>query len=398
MSGKTPSRETGLQDDRAQTAVSMTIPASTVQVGARIRLMQPILDADMLESALLALQNEKFVLGESVYKFEEEFARFCGTRYAVSVGSGTAALQIALQALGVETGDEVLTTPFSFFATANAVVHAGARPEFADVDGESSNISPIEVEKRTSSRTKAVIPVHLYGHPCDMDEIGDLAEENGIPLVEDACQAHGAEYKGKRSGSFGDAGCFSFYPSKNMTVGGDGGMIVTNNEEVARTAKSLRDCGRDSKYTMARVGYTSRLNTVNAAIGRVQLRSLQKWNEARRRVAEFYREGLQGIEGITLPPEDRNRASVYHLFVIRSKARDRIQERLERNGVETGIHYPVPIHLQSHYRRTHQYAEGSFPQSERLAKEVLSLPMHPNLTEDEVLRVCRLVREATSVS
>ncbi len=360
--------------------------------------MQPVFDAEMLGKAILALQNEKFVLGESVYKFEEEFARYCGARHGVSTGSGTAALQIALQALGLQNGDTVLTTPFSFFATANAVLHAEARPEFADVNGHDFNFSPDEAQLKISDRTKAMIPVHLYGHPCAMDELADISSEKGIALIEDACQAHGAEYKGKRVGSFGDAGCFSFYPSKNMTVGGDGGMIVTDNAELAEAARCLRDCGRESKYTMARVGYTSRLNTVNAAIGRVQLRNLEKWNAARRRVAELYREGLEGVEGITLPPEDNGGVSVYHLFVIRSRARDRIKNWLESNGVETGIHYPVPIHLQPPYRRMDHYSEGAFPRSEILASEVLSLPMYPGLSDEEVKRICNLLREAPRVS
>ena len=360
--------------------------------------MQPIIDTEMLEAALLALQNEKFVLGESVYKFEDEFARFCGTKYGISTGSGTAALQIALQAFGVSSQDVVLTTPFSFFATANAVLHAGGRPDFADVDGAGFNLNPHEVRESISKKTKAILPVHLYGHPCDMDELVDLREEKGVALIEDACQAHGAEYKGKRVGSIGDAGCFSFYPSKNMTVGGDGGMIVTNNEEIAEIARCLRDCGRETKYTMSRIGYTSRLNTVNAAIGRLQLRSIGSWNEARRRVAQLYRRELEGVEGVNLPPVDREGLSVYHLFVIRSEERDRIKNLLEMNGVEVGIHYPVPIHLQTPYRLMDHYSEGSFPVSEKLAREVLSLPMYPALREEDVQRICSLVREALSVS
>jgi len=389
-----------VNDDTVQSIIRARVPSLAVEepTRRRIPLMQPALDTEMLEAALLALQNEKFVLGESVHRFEEEFAKFCGARYAVSTGSGTAALQIALQALGVGRGDSVLTTPFSFFATANAAVHAEARPDFADTEMDGFNISPTEARNRISSSTKAIVPVHLYGHPCQMDQLSDLAKEKGIPLVEDACQAHGSEYKGKRVGSIGDAGCFSFYPSKNMTVAGDGGMIVTSNDDVAEAARSLRDCGRETKYTMARIGYTSRLNTVNAAIGRVQLRHLDRWNEERREIASLYRKQLATVPELALLPEDNDGLSVHHLFVIRSAERDRVADWLLKHGVETGIHYPVPIHLQPPYRRMGNYSEGAFPRSERLAKEVLSLPMYPGLSEEDVTYISSLVREALSVS
>jgi perosamine synthetase len=363
----------------------------------KIPLMNPTMDVEMQQAALEALQNEKFVLGPSVYKFEEEFAKFCGTRNAISTGSGTAALQIAIQALGVKADEGVLTTPFSFFATSNAVIHAGARPEFADVD-PSFNLSSTMAGERVTRDTKAVLPVHLYGNPCQMDEFVDLAEDKQVSLIEDACQAHGAEYDGKKVGSFGDAGCFSFYPSKNMTVGGDGGMIVTNNDKVAEVARSLRDCGRETKYTMSRIGFTSRLNSVNAAIGRVQLRKLPEWNEARRRAAAVYRQELDGVEGVVLPPASIGTTPVYHLFVIRSKARDQIATTLSRKGVETGIHYPVPIHLQTPYRRMFGYSEGAFPQSEKLAGEVLSLPIYPGITEQDIRYITSVVKEAVVVS
>ncbi len=359
--------------------------------------MQPVLDTEMVEAALHALQNEKFVLGESVHKFEEEFARYCGTRYAISTGSGTAALQIALQSLSTGHMDNVLTTPFSFIATSNAIIHAGATPKFVDVDQSDFNLTARAAEGGITQNTKVIIPVHLYGRPCRMEEFKDLAHARGLKLVEDACQAHGAEYMGKRVGSFGDAACFSFYPSKNMTVGGDGGMITTNDEQVAEAAKSIRDCGRDgsSKYAMSRVGYTSRLNSVNAAIGRVQLRRLDDWNLARRRVAAVYRRELEGIDKIELPAEDESDSrSVYHLFVIRSPLRDGLQQRLASKGIETGVHYPIPIHLQVPYREMFGYDEGVFPTSELLAKEVLSLPIHANIREEEVKFVCDQIREA----
>lgn len=364
----------------------------------RISLMRPVVDNEMLEAAVQALQNEKLVLGESVFKFEEEFARFCGTRFAISTGSGTSALQITLQSLGIGYGDEVLTTPFSFFATSNAVIHAEAKPAFADVEDDAFNLDPNKVQPRVTPRTRSIIPVHLYGTPAKMDSLKEIAEAKSIPLIEDACQAHGAEYHGKRVGSIGEAGCFSFYTSKNMTVCGDGGMITTNNEELAEAARSFRDCGRSTKYAMARVGYTSRLNTVNAAIGRVQLKRLPEWNKKRQAIANLYRKQLDGLRGITLPPATANgETSVYHLFVIRSQFRDRLLERLKANGVEAGIHYPIPIHLQGPYRSKYGFKEGTFQVSEKLAREVLSLPLHPGLTEEEVLDVSQIVRDTAQM-
>ena len=356
--------------------------------------MRPVVDEEMLQAAMYSLQNEKLVMGESVFKFEEEFARYCGARYAVSTGSGTAALQIALQSMQIEQSDEVLTSPFSFFATSNAIIHAGAQPRFADVEDDGFNLDPSKADSKLTARTRAIMPVHLYGQPARMDEFRDLAEDKGISIVEDACQAHGAEYDGRRVGSLGHVACFSFYTSKNMTVCGDGGMIVTNDEGVADAARSFRDCGRASKYTMSRIGYTSRLNTVNAAIGRVQLRNLDSWNKARRRIADMYRRALEEAPAVTLPPAEMPKeTSVYHLFVVRSTRRDQLAAHLERNGVEAAIHYPVPIHLQAPYRAKYGYSEGSFPVSEKLAGQVLSLPIHPAISDEEVRAVSQLVSE-----
>jgi len=241
------------------------------------------------------------------------------------------------------------------------------------------------------------MPVHLYGHPSRVDEFRDLAAEASVNMIEDACQAHGAEFKGRKVGSIGDAGCFSFYPAKNMTVGGDGGMITTNNDELADAARSIRDCGRDknSKYYHGRIGFTSRLNTVNAAIGRVQLRRLDAWNEARRRLSKRYRKELENVRDIVLPPGDGSmEKAVYHLFVIRTRLRDQVKNRLADNRIEAGIHYPRPIHLQAPYRQMFGYTEGMFPLSESLSNEVLSLPMFPTLTEDEIVRVCETLKHS----
>src|SRR5712664_356492 len=371
--------------------------ASAVQTRKKIPLALPIIDNEMKTAALSALENEKLVMGESVLKFEEEFAKYCGTKHAVSTGSGTGALQIALEGLGIGLRDEVITTPFSFIATANSVVHSGAKPTFADVEDHGFNLSPQKTRESVSSKTRVIMPVHLYGHLSRMDEFREIAQETGITLIEDACQAHGAEIDGKKVGSMGEAGCFSFYPAKNMTVAGDGGMIVTSNDELAEIARSLRDCGREknSKYSMGRIGYTSRLNSVNAAIGRVQLRRLEEWNQSRRRIAMLYRRELEGLEGITLPPGEKSgEKPVYHLFVIRAEIRDRLRDDLDKNGVETGIHYPVPIHLQTPYRQVYGFKEGAYPCSERLSKQVLSLPIYPDLQDGQVVQVCEVVRRS----
>ncbi len=307
--------------------------------------MRPIIDEEMIEAGVSALRDERLVMGESVHKFEEEFARYCGTRYAVSTGSGTAALQIAFQSIGVKNDDEVLTTPFSFFATSNAIIHAGAQPRFADVENFGFNLDPRKASEKITSKTRVILPVHLYGEPARMEEFLALAEERDVSIVE------------------------------------------------------VRDCGRASRYEMSRVGFTSRLNTVNAAIGRVQLRRLDKWNSNRRGIADLYRRELEGVDGITLPPaENSEETPVYHLFVIRSLNRDRIMKHLEENGIESAVHYPIPIHLQAHYRREYGFSEGSFPESEKLAREVLSLPIHPMLSEQEVRQVSETVREAAQLT
>src|SRR3990170_2468236 len=269
----------------------------------KIPLGCPIFDREMEEAALYALRNERFVLGEDVLKFEEEFASYLGVKYGVSTSSGTNALQIALLALGISRADEVVTSSFSFVASANAVLHAGATPVFADIDAEDFNVNPEKMKLKVTKRTKALLPVHLYGYPCNMREITGIAEDHGLKVVEDSCQAHGAKYGGRKAGAIGDVGCFSFYPSKNMTVCGDGGMIVTNDEDVAKLAAKLRDCGRKSQYEHDVVGYTSRLNTVNAAIGRVQLKRLDEWNKKRMRNASIYDELLSDVDEVNTPPK-----------------------------------------------------------------------------------------------
>jgi len=362
----------------------MQNPFETSKV--RIPFAKPVFDRQMEEAAANALRNERFVSGESVGKFEEEFAKYCGVDYAVSTNSGTAALQIALIAASFTQGQHAITSPVSFIASSNAIIHANGVPFFSDIDLETYTLNPKMLSKAVTAKTKAVIPVHLYGHPADMDNINLVAEKHKLIVIEDACQAHGAVYKGRKAGSLGDVGCFSFYSTKNMTVGGDGGMIVTDNEKIARRATKLRDCGRKSQYVHDLIGYTARLNSVNASIGRVQLKRLDEWNERRRRIAETYNRLLSDVEALVLPPKGGVDGAnpVFHLYVIRTKYRDSLKAWLESNGIMCMIHYVLPIHLQPIYRRLFGFKKGMYPNSEELFKTCLSIPMHPDLSSSEI--------------
>jgi len=359
-----------------------------------IPLAKPVVTNEMEEAAVDALRNERFVLGESVFKFEEEFAKYCGVDFAVSTSSGTDALQIALISLGVAKGQHVITTPASFIASSNVILHVGATPIFADIDLETYTIDPKQIKQFVGTKTRAVIPVHLYGFPADMDSINETAEKHGLRVIEDACQAHGASYKRRKAGGLGDVGCFSFYPSKNMTVAGDGGILTTNDEKVANKAAKLRDCGRKSKYVHDLIGYTARLNNVNAAIGRVQLKYLDEWNERRRRNARIYDRLLSDIDELILPASGDNEIEpVYHLYVIRTELRDGLKEWLESNGIQCGIHYTLPIHLQPIYKEMFGFKEGMYPASEKLCKTCLSIPMYPDLTLSEIEIVSEKIHE-----
>jgi len=352
----------------------------------RIPLAQPIFDKEMEKAAIDALNTEKFVLGESVLKFEEEFAKYCGVDYAVSTSSGTNALQFALVAAGICSGQHVVTSPASFIASANAIIHANDKPDFSDIDLETYTLDPQLLNTAKGLKTKAVIPVHLYGYPADMDSINSVAEKKGLFVIEDACQAHGAIYKGKKTGSLSNVGCFSFYPSKNMTVGGDGGMMTTSDLKLATTASKLRDCGRKSQYVHDMIGYTSRLNSVNAAVGRVQLRRLDEWNAKRRAAAEIYHKLLSDIESLTLPPtgDADGVKPVFHLYVIRTMLRDSLKTWLESNGISCGIHYVLPIHLQPIYKEMFGFKEGLYPKAEELCKTCLSIPIYPQISSGEI--------------
>ena len=358
----------------------------------KVPFAKPVVDKEMLDAVSNALQNERLVGGESVHKFEEAFAKYCSVKHAVSLSSGTNALQMAFIALDVK-GKEVQTTPFSFIATANAVIEAGGKPTFSDASEEDYNMDPSMIKKKLTKKTTALLPVHLFGRPCQMQEIMEIASDKGLKVVEDACQAHGSLYKGKKAGAIGDIGCFSFYPTKNMTVGGDGGMITTNDGDIAKVIAKYRDCGRISRYVHDVVGYTSRLNTANAAFGLVQLKHLDRWNEQRRAVAKLYAKNLSGIEGIRLPPMgDKDITPVFHLYAVRCSKRDELAEHLNRSGIEAGVHYPVPIHLQPIYKQLYGFKGGEYPISETLANEMISLPMFPEMSGDEVKQVSEEVR------
>ena len=340
---------------------------------------------EMEESAIHALRNESFVGGESVVKFEEEFAKYTGTKYAASISSGNGALQISLMALGIGESHKVITPTNSFIASANCIRMTNAKPVLTDID---ENDGSIDLSNNKDS-VNAVIPVHIYGNPCDFDSVKSFAEERKIPIIEDACQAHGAEYKGKKVGSLGDVGCFSFYPTKNMTVGGDGGMTTTNDEEIVLKIKSIRDNGRKTKNEFDKLGFTMRLNTVNAAIGRVQLKHLDEKTARRREIVSIYRKNL--IQDCILP-ENKDGKSVYHQIVIKHKKRDDIRKELADNQIGSAIYYETPIHLQPIY----QDYRFELPNSEKFSKEIISLPSYPQLTDEQALEICEHVNKIIS--
>lgn len=337
------------------------------------------------EAISKVLDTTQFILGDEVEAFEEEFARYCGARYSMGVNSGTSALHLALLAAGVEAGDEVITVPFTFSATAAAIRYIGARPVFVDVDPGSRLMDSSKVEAAITPRTKALLPVHLYGQCVDMTPILEIARRHNLVVIEDAAQAHGAYYKGYRAGSLGDMACFSFYPGKNLGAYGEGGAIVTGNANYAKKIKALRDHGQTRKYLHEMIGYNYRLEGIQGAVLRVKLRHLDVWNELRRTHAAQYRLALAELESGLL--EEMSYGSmVYHIFPVFTPRRDQLQEHLKESGVSTGIHYPIALHLQPAYADL-GYAAGDFPNSEQASAETLSLPMYPELSSEAILHV-----------
>ncbi len=329
------------------------------------------------------LDNGQFVLGEEVAKFEQEFASYVGAAHAVAVNSGTSALHLALLALKVGPGDEVITVPNTFVATVAAIGYTGARTVLVDIDPRSFNMDPETLERAITPRTRAILPVHLYGQPADMDAILDVASRHGVPVVEDACQAHGAEYRGRRVGAIGAIGAFSFYPGKNLGACGEAGMAVTNDGALAKTVRMLRDWGQAEKYHHVLAGYNYRMEGFQGAVLRVKLRHLETWTEARRAHASRYNDAL-ARNSVVRPPEAMNWARhVYHVYAVRSGNRDQLQAKLQAQGIQTGIHYPIPVHLQPAYASA-GYKSGDFRHAELAAKEVLSLPMFPELEDSQI--------------
>jgi dTDP-4-amino-4,6-dideoxygalactose transaminase len=337
------------------------------------------------------IEKTAFAGGPFVAKFDQEFAAFCGTRHSVGVSSGTEALWIPLLGLGVGPGDEVITVPNSFIATAEAISFCGAKPVFVEVDPRTFTMDPAKLEAAVTPRTKAVIPVHLYGQMADMDPIMAIAKRRGLLVVEDACQAHGAEYQGRRAGSIGDAGAFSFYPGKNLGAYGEGGAVTTNNETLAGWMRAFRDHGSQEKYHHKIIGWNGRLGGIQGAVLSVKLRHLAAWNDARRSRAALYRHLLKDVPGVTLPEEAADRKHVYHLFVIRVADRKGLMDFFASHEIQCGIHYPVPIHLQEAYGSL-GLALGSFPFTEKSAGEIVSLPMFAELEDAQVGFVCEKIK------
>jgi dTDP-4-amino-4,6-dideoxygalactose transaminase len=348
--------------------------------------------ASEVERAISAvLIRGDFVLGKEVAQFEEEFAAYCEAAYAVGVDSGTSALKLALRAFDIGAGDEVITAANTFVATALAISYTGARPVLVDVDPHTNTIDVSLLKSAITRRTRAIIPVHLYGHPADMDPILDIARKHDLVVIEDACQAHGARYDGKRVGSLGNAAAFSFYPAKNLGAYGDGGMVVTGDERVAQSVRLLRDYGQSEKYHHVLIGYNHRLDTLQAAVLSVKLKYLDEWNDARHRHAELYGRFLAHGPAV-LPTEAEYGKSVFHLYVIRIQDRDRLRAFLHSKGIATGMHYPIPIHMQPAYRHL-GHEKGSFPVTEERAEQQLSLPMYAELTPDSIEYVAKAIRD-----
>jgi dTDP-4-amino-4,6-dideoxygalactose transaminase len=350
---------------------------------------------DEINTAVLkVLESTQFILGDEVTAFEKEFAAYCGAAQGVALNTGTSALHLALLAAGVGPGDEVITTPFTFVATVAAIVYTGATPVFVDINPVSYTIDVSQIEKAITPNTKAIMPVHLYGQPADMDPIMEIAQRHRLTVIEDAAQAHRSEYKGRRVGSIGDIGCFSFYPGKNLGAYGEGGMAVTNNPDYERTMRMYRDWGQEGRYNHVLKGYNYRMDGIQGAILRVKLRYLDQWTEARRTHAAQYDLDLvpSGLKTPTAMPYSHH---VYHIYAVRSPQRSALQQKLSEQGIQSGIHYPIPVHLQKAYADL-GYQQGAFPHSELAANEVLSLPMYAELSAEQVKCISAAVCESVS--
>jgi len=346
---------------------------------------------EMVEAIEEVLRGGRYVKGPVVENFEKEFAEKCGVEHAVGVNSGTSAILLGLKSLGVGEGDEVFVPAHTYFASASPVLSLGADPVFVDVRRDTYTIDVDELEEKVeeSDSAEAVIPVHIYGQMAEMEEVRRIAEEHDLCVVSDSCQAHFAERDGEKAGSVADAGAFSFYPSKNMTVAGDGGMLVTDNEEVAKKARAFRNHGRDDEGTHRYLGLNHRMSETLGAVGREQLKHIDDWNDGRRRAARIYDDRLAEVEEVVVPEEDDANRHVYHLYVVQVPDRDDLREYLDENGVGTGIHYPTPAH--EHPAVVERVGETTVEFAERLCDRIVSLPMHPRITEEEIDYVCDLI-------
>lgn len=350
------------------------------------------LEDEILPVVKEAMKNAAFIGGPQVTGFEEEFAAFCDAPFCIGVGSGTDALRFALMASNVSRGDEVITVPNTFIATTEAVTQVGAKPVFVDVRSDTCNIDVKEIESKISSKTKAIIPVHLYGQPADMDSILEIANRYNLVVIEDACQAHGALYNNRKAGSIGTAGCFSFYPGKNLGAFGEAGAVVTKDETISEKIRMIRDHGQEKKYFHKIEGFNGRLDAIQAAVLRVKLKKLSEWNSARQKNAKMYSELLSQVKGVRVPFEEAFAKSVYHLYVIHVDKRDELQKFLSDRGISSGLHYPVPLHLQEAYKDM-GFKKGSFPIAEKSAEQLLSLPMFPELKKEEIEYTVNTIKE-----
>lgn len=341
-------------------------------------------------------QNAAFILGDEVEQFEQSFAEFCGVKHCVALNSGTSALHLALISAGIGPGDEVITSSNTFIATTEAIRYTGAKTVFADIDPATADIDPLEVEKAITKQTRAIIPVHLYGRPADLDGITKIAERNRLVLIEDACQAHGAKYNGKPVGGFGHAAAFSFYPGKNLGAYGEGGALTTNDDEVAKLARSLRSHGESTRYFHKYVGYNYRMDGFQGAVLNVKMKHLREWTAKRQARASLYKELLAGanVKVLDDPPQSE---CVYHLFVVYVENRDQVRAQMEKRGVQTAVHYPLPVHLQEAFADL-GYVRGSLPHTERACEGCISMPLFPEMTEDQVRYAAKTLAEVTAKS
>ena len=378
------------------------------------------LSDELNKAALEVLSSANYILGKNVVEFEKEFAEYIGVKHAISVGNGTDALVIALKAMGIGEGDEVITTPFTFFATAESISAVGATPVFVDVDKNTFNIDVTKIEEKITSKTKAIMPVHIFGQSADMDEINKIAKKHNLLVIEDACQAIGGKYKGRNIGSLGDVACFSFFPTKNLGCAGDGGMIVTDNDDLAVIIRALRthgsgengqkafnllngveedimqaESGNDTVYNPLKyynylIGYNSRLDAIQAALLRVKLKEIDNWNSKRREIVDIYNNEFKELDLVTPVCDDKNE-HVYHMYILQSENRNEVLERLKERGVATGVYYPVPLHLQKVYKNL-GYKEGDMPVSEYLSHRTFAIPVYPELTEEQIKYIVESIK------